>query len=100
MNRKYIKPLMACNKALSETEGINYIILVSDAIKDGDVETFSAGSGWNVEYEDGGPDFMSMVGGLIEHFLSNSSLSYTDKLKLLREFNDELLKHITNEEDE
>lgn len=98
--KKYLKPLHICNKALKETKGINYVFLISDAVKDDtDVSTFTGGSGWNIEYEDGGPDFLSMVGGLIEQFFSENELEYKDKLKLIRRLNDNLIKNITEGED-
>lgn len=101
MTHKYLKPLHECNDVLTRTDGINYVILVSDAVsEDSNQDKFVGGSGWNVEDGSTDPDFFSMVGGLIEHFLSESDLKYTEKIKLIREFNDNLVRHITLKEDE
>lgn len=100
MEKRYLKPLLECSKILDDADDVNYIILVSDAIKD-DIHTssFAGGSGWNVEYPEGGPDFLSMVGGLVENFLAESKLSYTEKLKLIRAFTNNIVMNVTNKED-
>ena len=100
MASKYLKPLHECNEVLNKVEGINYILLVADAVKeDSGQDKFVGGSGWNVEDGSTDPDFFSMVGGILEHFLDEADLKYTEKLKIIREFNDNLLKHITMKEE-
>lgn len=96
MKEKYLEPLRKCAKILNETDGVNYIFLMSDAIEDDkDQAMFAGGSGWNIEYDDGGPDFLSMVAGLIKQYLDESDMKYSEKVKLLRELNNGLLKSIT-----
>lgn len=100
MKEKYLEPLRKCANILEETKGVNYIFLMSDAIKDDEnLDMFAGGSGWNIEYDDGGPDFMSMVGGLIEHYLNASGMKYSEKVKMLRTLNNKLLENITYNEE-
>ena len=94
MERKYLEPLRTCAKTLKETEGVNYIILVADAAEE-DREKFIGGSGWNIE-ETESPDFFTMVGGLIEHYLRENNIRYIDKVKLINAFSKELIENITN----
>lgn len=96
-NNSYLEPLRTCAKTLAEADGINYVFLVCNACDDEDAQHFRGGSGWNSEGE---PDFFSMAGGLIEHFLEESDLSYTDKLKIIREFYNNLVENLTNKESE
>ena len=93
MVKKYLTPLRECSKVLNKTKGVNYVILVCDEADSSNI-TFHGGSGWHYDND---PDFFTMIGGLVEHFLKESKLSYMDKLKLLKEFHSEIIEHITNE---
>lgn len=96
MTNKYLEPLRACSDVLKNAEGINYLIVVTDAVEnDSERATFEGGSGWNIEYDDGGPDFATMVGGLIEQYMDENDMSYKEKLQTIRRFTNELLEHVT-----
>lgn len=98
MEYKYLKPLRACSDILSEAKGVNYIIAATDAVEDdSECLTFAGGSGWNIEYDEGGPDFVTMVGGIFELYMSENKMSYKDKLNTIRRFYNELLEHITRD---
>lgn len=96
MERKYLKPLRDCAEILRNTEGVNYIILCSDAT-DSESPTYQGGSGWNVDDEKDSPGFFTMVGGLVEHYLSEQGYSYIEKVRAIGEFNKQLLENVTTE---
>lgn len=93
MDYKYLKPLQECSDILSETDGVNYIILCADADAE-EQDKVVGGSGWNIE-DDSMPDFFTMVGGIIEKYLDENSDSFVDKMKLVKAFYEELMTHLT-----
>lgn len=93
-DKKYIKPLRKCYEILKQTEGVNYIILCADVTDDSEPK-IAGGSGWNIKDGDTSPDFFSMVGGLVEHFLNEQDLSYMEKISLIKDFHGTLLKNLT-----
>ena len=98
---KYLKPFRKCSDILKETEGVNYIIVATDAVEDDEEQAlFAGGSGWNIEFDDGGPNFETMVGGLIEQYMEENGMSYKEKLKCIRRFSTELLEHVTDTEEQ
>lgn len=94
MERKYLEPLRGCFNTLKNANGINYIILVADSADKNNKE-FIGGSGWNINEETDAPDFFSMVGGLIENYLSENDYSYIDKIKQINSFCENMLNSVT-----
>lgn len=94
----YLEPLNKCHDILKDTEGVNYIILCADATDDDEPE-FRGGSGWHVDKDMPSPSFFAMISGIIWNFMEASRLSYTDRLKLCKEFNQDLLMVITSGQD-
>ena len=95
----YKKALRGCYDVLNNTKGINYIICVCDATSADDM-TATGGHAWDRVLVDGKlsqPDFATMVGGMIESYLRENEYSYKDKIKFLRDFQAEMLDHITSE---
>lgn len=93
MDYKYIKPLQECTDILSETDGVNYIILCADADCE-EQDKVIAGSGWKIG-ADSMPDFFTMVRGIITKYLDIHSESFVDKMKIAESFYKELITCLT-----
>lgn len=97
--KKYLEPFNEVAEILSKVKGINYIISVVDSTDDPTKPCFVGGCGWSVEDAASGPDFFTMVGGLMEQFMVDNEMPYAKKLSVLRNFNKILIENITNMED-
>ena len=94
MDGRYLKTLKDCAEVLKQAKGVNYIILCADATEE-DEPVFIGGSGWNIDHSKSGPDFFTMVGGIVENYLNEQGLSYLEKIKAVNDFSTKLLECIT-----
>lgn len=95
---EYKKALDGCFDILKNAEGVNYILCVSKATDPDDVGSIG-GHAWNISDIDSGesqPNFLSMVGGIIEAYLEENNYKYTDKLKFMNTLYNGLLERITD----
>lgn len=98
MEEKYRGKLKECFDILKNSEGLNYILCVCKAT-DPENEQSIGGHAWNItDVKDGEsqPDFVTMIGGMIESYLSENNYGYIDKLKFINAMYKELLEHVTN----